>query len=262
MQWGQENIASSPNILWVRSPGKIKKYYSEMEKICYAVVMSARKLRHYFEAHTVRVLTNQPLKDIFGNRDSSGRIGKWAMELLEYVIDFEKRTAIKSQVLADFIADWTEPSSYTEGPMVETPLHIYYDRVWGVTGAGAAAILKSPSGIKMKYVARLQFKIEGDKCSNNIAEYEVILLGLYKLRALGVQHCIVNTDSKMVASQIEKECIARDETPERYLAVVWRMEKFFRGFTIQHIERSKNEEADELAKAVARKEVIPPDVFF
>jgi hypothetical protein len=40
------------------------------------------------------------------------------------------------------------------------------------------------------------------------------------------------------------------------------MEKFFRGFTIQHIERSKNEEADELAKAVARKEVIPPDVFF
>jgi hypothetical protein len=71
-----------------------KKYYLEMEKICYAVVMSARKLQHYFEAHTVKVLTNQPLKDIFGNHDSSGRIGKWTMELSEYVIDFEKRTAI------------------------------------------------------------------------------------------------------------------------------------------------------------------------
>jgi hypothetical protein len=73
-----------------------KKYYSEMEKICYAIVMSARKLWHYFKAHRVRVLTNQPLNDIFGNRDCSSRIGKWAMELSEHVVDFEKRSAIKS----------------------------------------------------------------------------------------------------------------------------------------------------------------------
>jgi hypothetical protein len=48
---------------------------------------------------------NQPLNDIYGNHDSSGRIGKWAMELSVHVIDFEKRNATKSQVLADFIAD-------------------------------------------------------------------------------------------------------------------------------------------------------------
>jgi hypothetical protein len=76
-----------------------------MEKICYTVVMSTRKLDHYFKAHRVIVLTNQPLNDIFGNRDSSGKIGKWAMELSERVVDFEKRSAIKSQVLADFISD-------------------------------------------------------------------------------------------------------------------------------------------------------------
>jgi hypothetical protein len=73
-----------------------KKYYLEMKKICYAEVMSARKLHHYFEVHRVRVLTDQLLNDIFGNRDSSGRIGKWPMELSEHVIDFEKRNAIKS----------------------------------------------------------------------------------------------------------------------------------------------------------------------
>jgi hypothetical protein len=67
-----------------------KKYYSEMENICYAIVMSARKLRHYFEAH--KVLKNQPLKDIFGNCDSSSRIGKWTMELSEHMVDFEKRS--------------------------------------------------------------------------------------------------------------------------------------------------------------------------
>jgi hypothetical protein len=112
-------------------------------------------LRHYFKAHKVRVLTNQPLNDFFGNRDSSGRIGKWAMELSEHVIDFEKRSAIKSQVQEDFIADWMEPSSYTEGTVIDTPWQVHYDGTWRVSGAGAAAILKSPSGIKLKYVARL-----------------------------------------------------------------------------------------------------------
>jgi hypothetical protein len=81
-----------------------KKYYSEMGKICYAAIMSARKLRHYFEAHAIKVLTNQPLNDIFGNRDNSNKISKWAMELLEYEVDFEKRSVIKSQILADFVA--------------------------------------------------------------------------------------------------------------------------------------------------------------
>jgi hypothetical protein len=73
-----------------------KKYYSEMEKIRYAMVMSARKLRHYFETHIVRVLTNQSLNDIFSNRDSSRGIGKWAMEPSEHVIDFVKISVIKS----------------------------------------------------------------------------------------------------------------------------------------------------------------------
>jgi hypothetical protein len=59
-----------------------KKFYSEMEKICYVVIMSARKLRYYFKAHTIKVLTDQPLNDIFSNRDSSRRISKWAIELL------------------------------------------------------------------------------------------------------------------------------------------------------------------------------------
>jgi hypothetical protein len=92
-----------------------------MEKICYVVVMSARKLHHYFEAHRVRVLTNQQLNDIFGNWDSSGRIGKWEMELSEHAIDFKKRNDIESEVLANFIADWMGSSSYTEGPVTDMP---------------------------------------------------------------------------------------------------------------------------------------------
>jgi hypothetical protein len=93
--------------------------------------MSSRKLRHYFEAHTIKVLTNQPLNDIFGNRDSFGRISKWAMELSEYVIDFEKCNAIKSQDLLDFVAEWTEAHSVAGGEVPETPWVVYCDGGWG-----------------------------------------------------------------------------------------------------------------------------------
>jgi hypothetical protein len=72
------------------------------------------------------------------------------MELSELVIDFEKRSATKSQVLADFIVDCTELSSYIEAEIVDMPWQLYYDGAWRASGAGAAAILKSPSGIKLK----------------------------------------------------------------------------------------------------------------
>jgi hypothetical protein len=152
-----------------------------MEKICYAVVMTARKLQHYFKAHSVRVLRYQPLNDNFRNQDSSGTIGKWAMELSGHVIDFEKRSDIKSQILIYFIIDWTEPSSYTKGMVVNMMCQVYCDGAWGVSRAGATMILKSPSGTRLRYAARLQFTAEADKCSNNIAQYEVVLLGLHKL---------------------------------------------------------------------------------
>jgi ribonuclease HI len=155
----------------------------------------------------------------------------------------------------------TESSSSTEGAVPESPWLIYCDRSWGTVGAGAAAILISPSGIKRHYTVRLQFSNEEDKCTNNIAEYEAILLGLCKLRAIGVQTCTMCTDSKVVAGQIEKECIAREPTLERYLALVRRMEGYFKGFTVGYIERSKNSKADELAKDAARNKPLPPGVL-
>jgi ribonuclease HI len=104
----------------------------------------------------------------------------------------------------------------------------------GAAGAGTAAILTSPSGIKLRYAARLQFSNEANKCTNNIAEYEAILLGLHKLWAIGVQRCILHTDSKVVAGQIEKECIAREPTLEKYLSLVRRMD-FFRALAAKFL---------------------------
>jgi ribonuclease HI len=117
----------------------------------------------------------------------------------------------------------------------------------------------SPSGIKLQDAIRLQFTAETNNCSNSIAKYKAVLLSLHKLRAMGVQYCTLKIDSKVIASQIEKECMARDETLERYLTTVRRIENHFKGFTVEHIKRTK---ADELAKAATRKAVLPLDVFF
>jgi ribonuclease HI len=197
-----------------------KKFYSKIEIFCYAIILSARKLWHYFEAHTIKVLTNQPLND------------------------FKKHSAIKSQVLVDFVAEWMVSGSAADSEVPETPWVVYCNGAWSTIGARAVAILISPLGIKLRYAARMQFNSEVDKCTNNIAEYEAILLGLCKLRAIGILRCILHTDSKVVASQIEKECISRDPTLERYLGMARRMENYFKGFTVEYIERNKFFEAN------------------
>jgi hypothetical protein len=82
---------------------------TELEKISYVVVMASRKLRHYFEAFKVRVTSDRGLRELFRNPEASVWIAKWAAELSGYHITFEPRIAIKSQVLTDFIVDWTGP---------------------------------------------------------------------------------------------------------------------------------------------------------
>jgi ribonuclease HI len=100
----------------------------------------------------------------------------------------------------------------TEGAVPKSPWLLCCDGAWGVAGAEVAAILTSPLGIKLRYAVRLQFSKEIDMCTNNIIEYEAIWLRLHKLMTIGVQRCILCTDSKVVAGQIKKECIVREPT--------------------------------------------------
>ena len=74
----------------------------------YTVLITSRKLRHYFETYQVAVVTKYPLSDILYNKEANGRIIKWAVELGTYSINFRGRQTIKSQVLADFIAEWID----------------------------------------------------------------------------------------------------------------------------------------------------------
>jgi ribonuclease HI len=220
--------------------------------------MASCKLRHYFEAHKVRVISDRGLGELLRNPKASARIIKWAAELSGYNITFEPRTLIKSpsrKLRLDMAFGTTAMSCRNR---LDHPLW------WGMVSRKRRRCNNHyiTAGLKYRYVAHLSFALESDKCTNNIVEYEAVILGLRKVWALGVTTCIIKTDSKVVADQIEKDYSTKELVLMQYLAAIQSLEKQFKGFTLQHIEKNKNEEADTLAKATAKGEPLPSDVFY
>jgi ribonuclease HI len=126
---------------------------------------------------------------------------------------------------------------------------------------GISTIVTSPTGVVIRYAAGLIFAKE-EHSMNNTTEYEALLLALRKMKALGQQNFIIRTDSKVIQEYIEKESEAKNLVLMKYLEKVREMERHFKGYTVQDIPRDDNNEADRLAKAVARNQEMPPDVFF
>jgi ribonuclease HI len=194
------------------------------------VLMAFRKLRNYFQAYHIIVPSSHPL---MRNREATGRIRKWAAELNEFSIDYVHRSSIQSQALADFIADWM-PGAQEEVTKDAQAWTIFCDGSWGTFGVGVAAVLVAPSKVRTCYAARLEFS-----CTNNIAEYEALLLGLRKLKAMGIRRAILKTDSQVISDHVDKSSKARDPKLEKYLDTVRRLEASFEGFSVKILQKGK-----------------------
>jgi ribonuclease HI len=237
----------------VLSETKIR--YPQIQKLLYAVILTRRKLRHYFESHPVTVVSFFPLGEIIQCREASSRIAKWAVEIMGETILFAPRKAIKSQVLADFVAEWVD-TQLPAAPIQPELWTMFFDGSLMKTGAGAGLLFISPLGKHLRYVLRLHFP-----ASNNVAEYEALVNGLRIAIELGVRRLDAQGDSQLVIDQVMKNSHCRDPKMEAYCNEVRRLEDKFYGLELNHIARRYNETADELAKIASGHTTVPPDVF-
>jgi ribonuclease HI len=226
-----------------------------VQKLLYAVLITSRKLRHYFQEYSITVVTNYPLGDILRNQDATGRISKWAVELGALTIDFKPRTTIKSQALVDFMAEWRENQQATP---TERPEHwvMYFDGSLKLEGAGAGILLTSPTGEQLKYVLQIFWKV-----SNNEAKYEALLHGLRLAVSLGIKRLLVYGDSTVVINQVNKSWDRNKDNMDAYCLEVRKLENKFYGLEFHRILRDNNVAADVLSKLGSTRAQVPAGVF-
>ena len=158
------------------------------------MVHGTRKLPHYFQAHTVVVLTQLPLKATLRSADYTGRIAKWGTIFGAFDIKYMLRTLVKGQVLADLVAEFTETPVEDKSNKhcmdeklvgqiaVQEPLQwkVYVDGVANQKRFGVGLVLISPEKLILEKSLRLAFS-----ATNNETEYEVLLEGMSMVHKMG-----------------------------------------------------------------------------
>jgi ribonuclease HI len=172
-------------------------------------------------------------------------------------ITYEKRKAIKSQILPDFTAEWLELQS-TGPPDLSSAWTMYFDGSKRIQGAGAGVVLISPQGNKLKYVLRMSFP----QASNNEAEYEALLHGMKMAKACGATHLKIFRDSNLVVQQVMNRCDTINDNMMAYKNLYHYLEGTFDGCEVSHVSQNSNEEADTLANIGSQCLPMPSGVFW
>ncbi|KAL0706386.1 hypothetical protein Bca4012_072812 [Brassica carinata] len=253
-RFNQEKVAilecSIPTAISASKRGLLPDGDLYKEETGLSLIVAARKLRPYFLAHPIVVVTSFPVKLVLHKPKVLGRLAKWAVELGEYDIIFLPATAIKSQVLADFVAEFSpallpalEQDARLRGKTKkegEWILHV--DGSSNVRGAGVGIMLTSPTGNTASRAVRCNFKV-----TNNESEYEALIAGLTLAHQMGAENIQVFGDSQLIINLVQGEYQAKDDSMIQYLTVAQRLIKKFKSCKLTQIPREQNSQADTLA---------------
>ncbi|XP_070025355.1 uncharacterized protein [Nicotiana sylvestris] len=189
-------------------------------------------------------------------REEHGRLAKWAIELSEYEIAYQPRTAIKSQVLVDFVANFSQGIQLEAEKKLQVftganpgTWTLFTDGSSNVRGACLGIVLVPPTGETIRQA------IKCHSITNNEAEYEGMIADLELARELGINQIIIKSDSQLVVNQMLGTYTAREAWMQQYLEKVWELVKQFEDWKIRQIPRDENREADALANLPSAADV-------
>ncbi|XP_070675628.1 uncharacterized protein [Malus domestica] len=193
------------------------------------------------------------MRAILSKPDLSGRITKWAIELSSFDIKYRPRSAAKGQVIADFLVEcYPRESLQSECEEIakvdpsEIKWELYVDGSSNQVGVGVGIILISPEGIDLECSVRLDFP-----ASNNVVEYEALVLGLKLAKQLKISCLTVHSDSQLIVGQATEEYTTKNARMQAYQQLVKGLVNGFKYFELKQIPREMNEKVDQLAYATS-----------
>ncbi|KAM1506182.1 hypothetical protein ACFXTO_002081 [Malus domestica] len=251
----QENEAQKEGALYYlsRTLTGAELNYSPIEKMCLALMFAIQKLRHYMHAYTIHLVAKaDPVKYVMSKPVLTGRLAKWALLLNQYEIIYVSAKAVKGQALVDFLADhpiladWKISDDLPDEEVFCIDIFptwtMFFDGSARVDGAGAGVVFMSPQRQVLPYSFQLS-----ELCSNNVAEYQALILGLQMAINMEIAALEIYGDSKLIINQLLTEYEVRKDDLVPYFRLAMQLLQRFEAVTLEHVPRKENQMADALA---------------
>lgn len=194
-------------VYFVRVLQGVEVRYQHIEKLAIALIITACRLRPYFQSYQMIVKIDQPIRQVLRKPDLVGRMVSWSIELSEFGIVYEPRRPIKAQALSDFIVELA--------PLLEPTVWEWTLSIGGasnIKGSGAGVILEGPDGMMLDQSLHFGFK-----ASNNQSEYEALIAGMLLAKEMGITKLKVKSDSQLDTSQVNDTFQTKDQALMKYL---------------------------------------------
>ena len=231
--------------------------YTPIEKTCLSLVFAIQKLRHYMQAFTVHLIARaDPVRYVMSKPVLTGRLAKWALLLNQYEIIYTPAKAVKGQAVADFLADHPIPADWEISDDlpdeqvffadVSPAWMMFFDGSARKDGAGAGVVFVSPE----RHVLPYSFSLS-ELCSNNVAEYQALIMGLQMAVEMKISSLEVYGDSMLVINQLLTHYEVRKDDLIPYHQMATQLLERFDFVTLEHVPRKDNQMADALANLAA-----------